>query len=77
MNGESKWDRCLIVHYQHEQRLSNFKKHLHRWWNETFKDTPIQNIRLIVGNRINRTTKRELIHYRPRQQPSAERSKSE
>lgn len=62
MNGESKWDRCLIVHYNHEQRLATFKKDLHRLWDEAFRETPIGNTRLIVGNRTNRNTKRELIH---------------
>lgn len=64
-DGDSKWDRCLIVHYNHEQRLASFKKDLHRLWEVTFKETSIQNTRLIVGNRNNRNTKRELIHNRP------------
>jgi len=65
MKGESKLDRCLIVHYQHEQRLVAFKKDLHRLWNEALTETPLNNACLIMGNRINRNTKRELIHNRP------------
>jgi hypothetical protein len=65
MKRESKWDRCLIVHYKHEQRLAAFKKDLHRLWNEAFAETPIKNTRLIVGNRISLNTKRQLIHNRP------------
>ena len=61
----SKLDRCLTVHYQHEQRLAAFKKDVHQLWAETLKGTHIQDIRLIVGNRNNRNTKRELIHNRP------------
>lgn len=64
-NEESKWNRCLIVHYKHEQRLAAFKRDLHRLWNETFVETPIRNTRLIVGNNISHSTKRELIHNRP------------
>ena len=63
--GESKWDRCLIVHYNHEQRLAGFRRDVHRLWDDTFRETPVQNTRLIVGNRNNRDTKRELIHNRP------------
>ena len=47
----NKWDRCLIVHYQHGHRLATFKRDVHQLWNETFKGIPIQDIRLIVGNR--------------------------
>ena len=63
--GESKWDRCLIVHYNHEQRLAGFRRDVHRLWDAAFHKTPVQNTRLIVGNRNNRNTKRELIHNRP------------
>lgn len=64
-NEESKWNRCLIVHYTHEERLATFKTHLHRLWDEAFADAPIQNTRLVVGNRVNRNAKRELVHNRP------------
>ena len=64
-NADSKWDRCLIVHYTHEERLATFKKNLHRLWNGAFTDTPIEKTRLIVGKRNNRNGKRELIHIRP------------
>ena len=65
MEVENKWDKCLIVHYTHEQRLAAFKKDLHRLWDQTFANTPVKDTRLIVGNRINRNAKRELIHNRP------------
>jgi predicted transcriptional regulator len=62
---KSKWDRSLTVHYHHEQRLATFKKDLHQLWTEIFNQTPIHDVRLIVGHRNNRNTKRELIHNRP------------
>ena len=61
----SKWDSCLIIHYNHEQRLSKMKKNLHHLWNKLFVNTSITETRLIIGNRNNKNAKRELIHTRP------------
>ncbi|CAF1531528.1 unnamed protein product [Adineta ricciae] len=66
----SKWNNQLIIHYTHEQRLQNYKRDLHRLWNETYRSTPIIHTRLIDGNRNNRTLARELVHHRHiKQQP--------
>lgn len=61
----TKWDRCLIIHYNHEQRLSKMKKTIHQLWDTLFINTSIHETRLIVGSRNNRNAKRELIHTRP------------
>ncbi|CAF1489142.1 unnamed protein product [Adineta ricciae] len=45
----SKWNNQLIIHYTHEQRLQNYKRDLHRLWNETYRSTPIIHTRLIVA----------------------------
>ena len=58
---KTHWDERLIIHYNHEERLATFKKNLHKLWQRTILNTPIQETRLIIGNRNNKPSKRELI----------------
>ena len=51
LKNKSKWMNNLIIHYVHEVRLTHFKKDIHQLWDQTFKETPVTNTKLIVGNR--------------------------
>lgn len=62
---KQKWDRCLIVHYNHERRFATLGKDVHQLWEKLFQATSITDTRLIIGHRNNRNMKRELIHNRP------------
>ena len=62
---QDKWNKCLIIHYTHEQRLASYKRDIHQIWDATFKPTPIQETKLIVGNRNNRNSAEELVSKRP------------
>ena len=62
---QDKWNKCLIIHYTHEQRLASYNRGIHQIWDATFKPTPIQETKLIVGNRNNRNSAEELVSKRP------------
>jgi ATP-dependent Lon protease len=66
LNKESNSYRNLIIHYTHEARLRNYKKHIHQLWNQFFADTPVTNTKLIVGNRNSRNAIKTFIRRRPR-----------
>jgi hypothetical protein len=70
LSKQDKWNRSLIVHYTHEQRLANNKKDFHRIWNNIFDNTPTVNIKLIIGTRNSRNATKEMISKRPRMQPT-------
>ncbi len=55
----------LIIHYTHEARLATYKKHIHQLWNQIFKDTPVVNTKIIIGNRNSRNATKILIRRRP------------
>ncbi|CAM4816819.1 unnamed protein product [Rotaria magnacalcarata] len=57
----------LIVHYTHEKRFQTFKSDMHQVYDNTFKDTPAADVKLIVGNKNRRSAKTELICKRPKQ----------
>jgi hypothetical protein len=65
LNQESKWNTSLIIHYTHEARLSTYKKDIHQLWNRTFKETPVINTRLIVGNRNSKNLTKQLVRRGP------------
>ncbi|CAF2090113.1 unnamed protein product, partial [Rotaria magnacalcarata] len=58
----------LIIHYTHEKRFNTRKRDLHRIFQETFANTPIIETKLIVGNRNQKSTIKELIRKLPRQE---------
>ena len=66
LRNKSKWMNNLIIHYVHEARLTHFKKYIHQLWDQTFKETPVTNTKLIVGNRNSANATRTLIRQRPR-----------
>ena len=55
----------IIVHYTHENRFNSMKKDIHEVFDEAFQSLGIERVRLIVGNRNNPTSQRELIRKRP------------
>ncbi|CAF1513780.1 unnamed protein product, partial [Adineta steineri] len=57
----------LIVHYTHEKRFQTFKSDMQQVYDNTFKDTPAADVKLIVGNKNRRSAKTELICKRPKQ----------
>ncbi|CAF2199335.1 unnamed protein product, partial [Rotaria magnacalcarata] len=62
----NKLQNKLIIHYTHEKRFKTRKRDLHRIFQETFANTPIIETKLIVGNRNQKSTMKELIRKRPR-----------
>ncbi|CAF1549784.1 unnamed protein product [Adineta ricciae] len=34
---QDKWNKCLIIHYTHEQRLASYKRDIHQRWDGIFK----------------------------------------
>jgi len=56
----------LLIHYVYEKRLRNNKKDIHQLWNQIFKETPVLNTRLIIGNRNNHNLIQEIVQRHPR-----------
>jgi hypothetical protein len=65
---QSKFDHKLIIHYTYEKRLQTNKKAIHRLWHQTFKQTPVMDTRLIIGNRNSPNMTQELVHPHQAQQ---------
>ncbi|CAF4882350.1 unnamed protein product [Rotaria socialis] len=62
----NQFQNKLIIHYTHEKRFNTRKRDLHRIFEKTFANTPILETKLIVGNRNQKSTMKELIRKRPR-----------
>ena len=60
-------DKTLIIHYTHEKRLESLKRDMHKIYNDVFKNTPVEDLKLIVGTRNRRNAGNELIRKRPSQ----------
>ena len=56
----------LIVHYTHEKRFESIKRDMHTVYHDIFKNTPVDDIKMIVGNRNRQTARNELIRKRPK-----------
>lgn len=67
LNENTKWSEKIIIHYMHEARFMNYKKLVHQLWDQIFKDTPVMESKLIIGNRNNPNHKSRLAHHRPHQ----------
>ena len=65
LNKQSKRISNLIIHYTHVRRLASYKKEIHQLWNQIFERTPVQNTRLIIGNRNSENMTKELVRRRP------------
>jgi hypothetical protein len=55
----------IMLHYTHDKSFSHYKRIFHQIWNDTFYNTPIQIIKLIVGTRNSPNLSKELIHRNP------------
>lgn len=62
----TKHEQKLIVHYTYEKRLRSFAPKMHQNYENIFKNTNAIALKLVVGNRNRRNTKKELIHKRPK-----------
>ncbi len=56
----------LFVHYTHEKRFESFKRDMHTINDNVFKNTPVMDLKLIVGSRNSRDTRNELVRKRPK-----------
>ena len=57
----------LIIHHAHEKRFSSFKRDMHHVCDTVFQNTPVADVKIIVGNRNRPKAKNELIRKRPKQ----------
>jgi hypothetical protein len=62
---EKKYHNHLIVHYTHEKRLEPYKRDIHQIWNQLFLNTPVSEVRLIIGSKNSRSIRRELVRTCP------------
>ena len=62
---KEKFETTVFIHYQHEQRLHPMKKEIHVIHDELLKNSPAENVRLVVGHRNGLDTKLELTTKRP------------
>ena len=65
-NHNIPYQQKLIIHYKHEKRFHSFKRDLHQIHETIFNNTPVQDLKLIVGNRNRRDARHELIRKRPK-----------
>jgi len=62
---QKQWIDRLILHYTHEKRFASYKRDIHQTWNKTFVDTPVTDVKLLVGHRNNRNLQCEIVRKRP------------
>lgn len=55
----------MIVHYTHENRYRHYKRQLHKIWDRAFINTPIQQLKLIVGSINSRNLTQEIVRRAP------------
>ncbi|KAF9758288.1 hypothetical protein NGRA_3160, partial [Nosema granulosis] len=55
----------IILHCTHEKRFAHYGRTIHQIWNETFQNTPMETIPVIVGTRNNPNIAKELIRRNP------------
>ena len=65
-NHNKPYQEKMIIHYKHEKRFHSFKRDLHQIHDTIFHNTPVQDLKLIVGNRNRRDARHELIRKRPK-----------
>ena len=62
--NETHEDR-LIVHYTHERRFERMKRQMHQIYDATFRNTPAENVKMVVGSRNQKDARNDLIRKRP------------
>ena len=65
MNRELTSFHYLIIHYTHEERFGTSKKDIHQLWHHIFADTPVNDTKLIIGNRNSRNAIKLFVHRPP------------
>ena len=60
-NHNIPYQQKLIIHYKHEKRFHSLKRDLHRIHDTIFNNTPVQDQKLIAGNKI-RTAANSFLH---------------
>ena len=55
----------LIVHFTHEKRFQSLKRDMHEIYDGVFRNTPVADVKLIVGTRNRRDARSDLIRKRP------------
>jgi hypothetical protein len=54
----------LIIHYTHEKRFDSLKRDMHKIYHTDFQNTPVDDIKMIVGTRNRRDARNDLsVHY--------------
>lgn len=61
----TNYENKLIIHYTHEKRFRSTKRDLHQIYDNIFKNTPVEDVKIIVGNKNQAQSKRQLIRKRP------------
>ena len=59
-------EKKLIVHYTHEKRFDSLKREMHRIYHDVFQNSPVADVKSIVGTRNRRDARNDLIRKRPR-----------
>ena len=59
------YGKKLIVHYTHEKRFHSLKREIHQIYNDVFKNSPVADVKSIVGTRNRRDARNDLIRKRP------------
>lgn len=65
----------LLVHFTYEKRLASIPKRLHQLHHKVFKQTPVEDVRLITGAKTRRSLRHELIRKRPKLGQLAKKTK--
>jgi hypothetical protein len=62
---EKAKEKKLIVHYTHEKRFDSLKREMHQIFHDVFKNSPVADVKSIVGTRNRRDARNDLIRKRP------------
>ena len=55
----------LFIHYTHEKRFESLKRDMHKIYHDIFQNSPVDDLKLIVGTRNRRDARNDLIRTRP------------
>ncbi|CAF1355536.1 unnamed protein product [Didymodactylos carnosus] len=56
---------AIFLYYTYEKRFPHYGRTIHRIWNDTFQNTPIEMTRLIAGSRNSPNLTNELVRRNP------------
>lgn len=58
-------EKKMITHYTHERRFESMKRDMHKIYDDIFKETPVADVKMVVGSRNRRDARNDLIRKRP------------